>query len=138
MEKMLYDKTREKQVKQTPEELVRQTLVNWLIQELSVPEHLIKTEFALSQLAPNEKSRLDIIVANPNKGLEEPWLLAECKAGKTNLQSLEAQANKYLRIVHPSHIVLAIGSEWHFLSKKGNGYEIANELPNFLSSCNAI
>jgi len=138
MGKKLYDITREKQVKQTPEELVRQTLLNWLIEELNVPEHLIKTEFALSQLAPNEKSRLDIIVANPNTGLEEPWLLAECKAGKTNLQSLEAQTNKYLRIVHPTHIILAIGNEWHFLSKKRNGYEIANEIPNFLSSCNAI
>jgi hypothetical protein len=135
---MLYDVTREKQVKQTPEELVRQSLVNWLIEKLNVPEHLIKTEFALSRLAPNEKSRLDIIVANPNKGLEEPWLLAECKAGKTNLQSLETQTNKYLRIVHPSHIILAIGNEWHFLSKKKKGYEIAKEIPNFLSSCNAV
>ena len=138
MEKTLYDKTREKQVKQTPEELVRQALVNWLIEKLSVPEHLIKTEFALSQLAPNEKSRLDIIVANPNKGLEEPWLLAECKAGKTNLQSLEAQTNKYLRIVRPLHIILAIGDEWHFLSKKKDGYEIASEIPNFLSSSNTV
>jgi hypothetical protein len=138
MKKILYDKTREKQVKQTPEELVRQTLVNWLIEKLNVPEHLIKTEFALSQLAPNEKSRLDIIVANPNKDLREPWLLAECKAGKTNLQSLEAQTNKYLRIVHPLYIVLAIGNEWHFLSKKRNGYELASEIPNFLSSRNAI
>jgi hypothetical protein len=125
---MLYDKTREKQVAQTPEELVRQTLVNWLIEKLKVPEHLIKTEFALSQLAPNEKGRLDIIVANPNADIREPWLLAECKAGKTNLQSLEAQVNKYLRIVRPSHIILALGSEWHFLSKKNNGYETVSEI----------
>jgi hypothetical protein len=136
--KTLYDRTRERQVKQTPEELVRQTLVNWLIEKLNVPEHLIKTEFALSQLAPNEKSRLDVIVANPNTSLQEPWLLAECKAGKANLQSLEVQTNKYLRIVRPLHIVLAIGNEWYFLSKKRNGYKPASEIPNFLSSHNAI
>jgi hypothetical protein len=128
---MLYDKTREKLVVQTPEELVRQTLVGWLIEKLKVPESLIKTEFALSQLVPSEKSRLDIIVANPdNADLREPWLLAECKAGKTDLQSLEAQVNKYLRIVRPLHIVLAMGSEWHFLSKKGKGYEAVKELPS--------
>jgi len=129
---MLYDITRDKSVAQTPEELVRQTLVNWLIEKLNVPQTLIKTEFALSQLAPNEKGRLDIIVANPNSAnLREPWLLAECKAGKADLQSLEAQVNKYLRIVHPLHIVLAMGNEWHFLSKKGNGYKAVSEIPVF-------
>ncbi|MDR2999632.1 MAG: type I restriction enzyme HsdR N-terminal domain-containing protein [Fibromonadaceae bacterium] len=129
---MLYDKTREKPVALTPEEAVRQTLVNWLIEKLKVPESLIRTEFALSQLVPGEKGRLDIIVANPNSmDLTEPWLLAECKAGKTDLQSLEAQVNKYLRIVRPLHIVLAIGNEWHFLSKNGKNYEIVSELALF-------
>ncbi len=129
---MLYDKTREKLVVQTPEEIVRQTLVNWLIEKLKVPESLIKTEFALSQLAPSEKGRLDIIVANPNSAdLREPWLLAECKAGKADLQNLEAQVNKYLRIVRPLHIVLAMGNEWHFLSKNGKTYGVVGELPVF-------
>jgi len=129
---MLYDKTREKNVAQTPEEEVRQNLVRWLIEKLNVPESLIKTEFALSQLAPNEKGRLDVIVANPkNADLREPWLMAECKAGKTDLQSLEAQVNKYLRIVHPLHIVLAIGNEWHFLSKNGKSYSFAETLSIF-------
>ncbi len=117
---------------ETPEEFVRQTLVNWLVEKLNVPESLIKTEFALSQLVQTEKGRLDIIVANPKSAdLRTPWLLAECKAGKTDLQSLEAQVNKYLRIVHPTHIILAIGNEWHFLSKKGNRYEIVSEIPVF-------
>jgi hypothetical protein len=126
---LLYDKTREKHVAQTPEEEVRQSLVKWLIETLKVPESLIRTEFALSQLVPNEKGRLDVIVANPKKpDLREPWLIAECKAGKTDLQSLETQVNKYLRVVKPLHIVLAIGSEWHFLSKKGNGYKATEAL----------
>ena len=126
---MLYDKTREKLVPQTPEELVRQTLVNWLIEKLNVPEHLIKTEFALSQLSANAKGRVDILVANPkNADLREPWLVAECKAGKTNLQSLEAQVNKYLKTVKPLYIILAIGNEWHFLSKNGSGYEATANL----------
>ncbi|MCL2101174.1 MAG: type I restriction enzyme HsdR N-terminal domain-containing protein [Fibromonadales bacterium] len=129
---MIYDKTREKSVAFTPEEAVRQTLVNWLIEKLKVPEALIKTEFALSLLAPGEKGRLDVIVANPNSpDLREPWLLAECKAGKTDLQSLEAQVNKYLRIVRPLHIVLAMGNEWHFLSKNGKNYEIVSEISLF-------
>ena len=120
---MLYDKTREKSVAETPEELVRQNLVAFLIEKLNVPQHLIKTEFALSQLNKSEKGRLDVIVANPRKSdLSEPWLIAECKAGKTSLQSLEAQVNKYLRIVHPQHIILAIGNEWNFLSKNETGY----------------
>jgi hypothetical protein len=129
---VLYDKTREKLVAQTPEELVRQSLVNWLVEELKVPEYMIKTEFALSHLSPNENGRLDIVVANPKSAdLKEPWLVAECKAGKTNLQSLEAQVNKYLRIVKPLYIILAIGNEWHFLSKKGNAYTATAKIPDF-------
>jgi hypothetical protein len=129
---VLYDKTREKFVAQTPEELVRQSLVNWLIEKLNVPDYMIKTEFALSNLSQNENGRLDIVVANPRStDLKEPWLVAECKAGKTNLQSLEAQVNKYLRIVKPLYIILAIGNEWHFLSKKGNGYAATAEIPSF-------
>ena len=129
---MLYDKTREKLVAETPEELVRQTLVNWLVEKLKVPDYMIKTEFALSVLSPNENGRLDIVVANPKStDLKEPWLVAECKAGKTNLQSLEAQVNKYLRIVKPLYIILAIGNEWHFLAKTGNTYAAVAEIPNF-------
>ena len=132
---MLYDKTREKLVAETPEELVRQTLVNWLVEKLKVPDYMIKTEFALSQLSPNENGRLDIVVANPKStDLKEPWLVAECKAGKTNLQSLEAQVNKYLKIVKPLYIILAIGNEWHFLSKTGNAYTRAVQIPDFNSN----
>jgi len=132
---MLYDKTREKLVPQTPEELVRQSLVNWLIETLKVPEYMIKTEFALSNLYPNENGRLDILVANPKSAdLKEPWLVAECKAGKTNLQSLEAQVNKYLRVVKPLYIILAIGNEWHFLSKNGNTYAATAKIPEFTSN----
>jgi hypothetical protein len=127
---LINDITRGKQVPLTPEESVRQTLVNWLIEKLNVPESLIRTEFALSQLVPDEKGRLDIIVANPSSSdLRQPWLIAECKAGKTNLQSLEAQVNKYLRIVQPQHIVLALGNEWHFMSKNKKGYGIVKEIP---------
>ena len=132
---MLYDKTREKLVAETPEELVRQTLVDWLIEKLKVPDYMIKTEFALSNLSPNENGRLDILVANPKStDLSEPWLVAECKAGKTNLQSLEAQVNKYLKIVKPLYIILAIGNEWHFLSKTGNAYARATKIPDFTLS----
>jgi len=132
---MLYDKTREKLVAQTPEELVRQSLVSWLIEKLNVPEYMIKTEFALSNLSPTETGRLDILVANSKSAdLKEPWLVAECKAGKINLQNLEAQVNKYLRIVKPLYIILAIGNEWHFLAKNGNGYAATAEIPNFTAN----
>lgn len=120
---MLYDNTREKNVAETPEEHVRQTLLNYLITELNIPSYFIKTEFALSNIILNEKGRLDVIVANKNaNSLHEPFLIAECKSGKTNLQHLEAQVSKYLRVIKPLLIILAIGNKWHFLEKKGNKY----------------
>ncbi|GHV14329.1 hypothetical protein AGMMS49938_10260 [Fibrobacterales bacterium] len=138
---MLYDPTRQKFVPHTPEEQVRQSLLKYLTETLKIPIILIKTEFALSAIAPKEKGRVDIIVADPSEfDLQKAYLLAECKAkngsqntaGKDFL-ALQSQVNKYLRILHPKHIILALGNDWRFLSISADGrrYESVPAIPVF-------
>ena len=78
----LYDPIRKKDVPDTPEERVRQATVQFLLNEVKVPAHLITVEFALSMVDPKTDDRADIVVSNFREGatLDKPWLLVECKA----------------------------------------------------------
>ena len=69
---------RKKEVMETPEELVRQHVLNHLIDDLHYPSSLISVEKALlhfNKSAP--KRRLDILVFNEQLN---PYLLIECKS----------------------------------------------------------
>lgn len=63
-----------------PEELVRQTLIYFMIQVLKYPKGLISQEAPLKRI--NKKFRADILVRNR---VGEPWLLVECKSPKVEL-----------------------------------------------------
>ena len=78
----LYDPIRGKDVPDTPEERVRQATVQFLLNEIKVPAHLITVEFGLCAIDPKTDDRVDIIVSNFREGaaLDKPWLLVECKA----------------------------------------------------------
>lgn len=71
----IFDIVRRKFVACTPEEWVRQHLVNYLISVLCYPRSLFRVESGLK--GRNIRQRTDILVCDRN-GL--PWLLVECKA----------------------------------------------------------
>jgi hypothetical protein len=131
-----FDPVRKKAVSATPEERVRQNIVAWLLQTIKVPSHLIEVEFGLSLIQKGNMDRVDILVPGFRAGrsLKEPWLLVECKQScGSSLQNLEVQVNKYLRVVRPQYIMLALGSDWRFLSKDGDGmcYLSVPNLPRY-------
>ena len=108
----LYDPIRKKDVPATPEERVRQATVQFLLNEVKVPAHLITVEFALSTVDPKTDDRVDIIVSNFRAGaaLDKPWLLVECKApGEYTWEALQVQMNKYLKILTPKYVMLSLG-----------------------------
>jgi len=71
----VYDPIRKKWVALTPEEHVRQYLLDYLINTLQYPAALIAVEKQIT-LGTLTK-RFDIVVYNRN---HQPWLLTECKA----------------------------------------------------------
>jgi hypothetical protein len=108
------DPIRQKMVAATPEEGVRQALVEWLIREKGVPRHLMETECGLNRIKPGAKGRVDLLVHGFRQGrkVNRPWLLAECKRpGETDWALLEVQVNRYLKIVQPEYLLLAIGAD---------------------------
>lgn len=82
----LYDPIRKSWVKQTPEELVRQKWIHYMIHELEYPVSLLSVEKELSQLPhlkglPIPKRRFDIVAFWKNSSTELiPLLIIECKA----------------------------------------------------------
>ena len=108
----LFDPIRKKDVPATPEEHVRQATVRYLLDVVKVPEHLIAVEFPLSSIDVKTADRVDIMVHNFRAGapLEKPWLLVECKAlGEYTWPVLQQQLNKYLRVLTPNYVMLALG-----------------------------
>jgi hypothetical protein len=109
---LIYDPIRKKEVPLTPEEHVRQATVRYLLDVVKVPEHLIAVEFPLSAVEPKTADRVDIMVHNFRVGasLEKPWLLVECKApGEYTWPVLQQQLNKYLQVLTPNYVMLALG-----------------------------
>ena len=109
---MLYDPIRKKDVPDTPEERVRQATIQFLLNEVKVPAHLITVEFGLCAVDPKTDDRVDIVVNNFREGapLDRPWLLVECKApGEYTWEALQVQLNRYLKILRPKFVMLALG-----------------------------
>ena len=108
----LYDPMRKKDVPATPEEHVRQATIRFLLDVVKVPAHLITVEFGLCAIEPATDDRVDIIVNNFREGspLDKPWLLVECKApGEYTWDSLQVQLNRYLKVLTPKYVMLALG-----------------------------
>ena len=72
---MIFDRIRKKFVAFTPEEWVRQHLINYLISERGYPAMLLSVETQLKCAGLDKRS--DLLVSNRN-GI--PLMLAECKA----------------------------------------------------------
>ena len=127
--KSIFDPLRKRNVAKTPEEEIRQQTIQVLLTQKLVPAPLIESEFSLNAYSKTTKDRVDIIVHN-YQDVKKPWLLVECKAkGAYTFENLEIQVNRYLHIITPKYIWLALGNENKFFMLKDNKYEQIQELP---------
>lgn len=132
----LYDPIRGKDVPDTPEERVRQATVQFLRNEIKVPAHLITVEFGLCAIDPKTDDRVDIIVSNFREGatLDKPWLLVECKApGEYTWEALQVQLNRYLKILTPKYVMLALGDAVRYFERDDatGRFKKIEKLPDF-------
>ena len=133
---MLYDPIRKKDVPDTPEERVRQATVQFLLDEVKVPAHLITVEFGLCAVDPKTDDRVDIVVNNFREGapLDRPWLLVDCKVpGEYTWEALQVQLNRYLKILKPKFVMLALGDAVRYfgLDAASGRYKKLDSLPEF-------
>lgn len=132
----LFDPIRKKNVPATPEEHVRQATIRYLLDVVKVPAHLISVEFGLCAIDPKTDDRVDILVHNFREGasIDKPWLLVECKApGEYTWEALQVQLNRYLKILKPKFVMLALGNTVRYFSLNPTSlrFEKISELPEF-------
>ncbi len=118
----IWDEFRKQWIKLTPEEWVRQNLLQYFTQELGIPASLIavEKEIRLGEL----KKRFDILVYKDSK----PWMMVECKEMDTPInESVLKQVLNYNISLSVQYIVVTNGKS-HF------AFELKNEKIIELSS----
>lgn len=80
-QKVVYDIVRKKEIPYTPEEDVRQKLLQYIIQELKVPEYMIDEEISMKYYHFDSKRRPDILILKESKEIGDviPMAVIECK-----------------------------------------------------------
>jgi hypothetical protein len=105
----IYDEIRKKYVSLTPEEWVRQHILNYLLNYKKISKSLIAVERKLTYL--NSFKRFDILVFNNEAKAE---ILIECKAPNINLTSETAlQLSLYNQLYKANIIIISNGLK-HF------------------------
>ena len=126
---LIFDEIRKKFVVLTPEEWVRQHVVQFLIQEKNYPlSHInVERQITLNGL----KKRYDVVVFKPNGQLH---ILVECKAPEINIsQSTFDQIAQYNFKLNANYLMVSNGLS-HFYCQTdlvAEKYEFMQEIPEF-------
>jgi len=105
----IYDEIRKKYVSLTPEEWVRQHILNYLINHKKLSKSLIAVERKLTYL--NSFKRFDILVFNNQAKAD---ILIECKAPNINLTSETALQLSLYNQQYKANIIIMSNGLKHF------------------------
>lgn len=120
----VFDQIRKKYVVLTPEEWVRQQLIQQLI-ELGYPASLMSVERRL----PQDKKRYDLLVFNR---LGAPLVLVECKAPKVEISDRTIQQLfSYLIKQSAPYCLLTNGHQQYFFGRNEEGVVKYQQIPPF-------
>lgn len=131
------DPVREKLIFITPEETIRQKVVNYLMNALSVPKEMIMVEVKLSLFGSKSKGRADILVLKYDKEqhANTPLVVIECKAPGVLLgdKAIEQMVH-YADELVCDYCMLTDGATafcYHY-NENNESYEVVEELPKYL------
>ncbi len=125
----IFDTVRKKFVALTPEEWVRQHVVQFLINEKKYPLSHIAVEISIK--INEESKRCDVVVFN---NLSEPFLIVECKSPDVSInQKVFDQIAVYNWALNSPFLFVTNGIT-HFICKLDyclNSYHFLRELPDY-------
>ena len=101
----IFDPLRKKNVRRTPEEEVRQSVIRWLNEAQGVPVTMMASEYGFTY--NGRQYRADILVFDRTL---HPLLLVECKAPSITLdRNVIEQAIRYDRVLDVKYILITNG-----------------------------
>lgn len=125
----IFDEIRKKFVILTPEEWVRQHVVQFLLQEKKYPKSYINVEKLLK--INDLKKRYDIVVFNPDGSI---FILVECKAPEIKIsQDTFDQIARYNMTLNAQFLMVTNGQNHYFcqMDYEQELYQFLQELPNY-------
>jgi hypothetical protein len=126
---VVYDPIRQKYVRRTPEEWVRQHFLRYLTGALRVPRGLVAIEQRV--VVQGQPQRADIVV-HDRRGA--PLLLVECKAPTTAIrQSTFDQGARYNAVLGAPYLVVTNGVD-HYACRvdlDARTYAFLDDLPDY-------
>ncbi len=128
--KSFWDDIRKANYILTPEETVRQLLIQYLTLEVKYPKNKIAVEKKIMVLG-NAK-RFDVVVFEKNGNL--PFMLIECKAPNVPIsQETLSQVSAYNFSIKAPYLVVSNGLETHCyaINFEQHTYESMSEFPNY-------
>ncbi|MBP6686993.1 MAG: type I restriction enzyme HsdR N-terminal domain-containing protein [Lacibacter sp.] len=124
---VIFDDLRKQWVRLTPEEWVRQNLIQYLLQVKQYPAAFIsiEKEIVLGEL----KKRFDVLIYDRT---HQPWMMIECKAMEVDLaEKVLEQIVRYNMSVPVNYLVISNGTYTYAWMKEENRLIGINELPAF-------
>ena len=128
----IFDSIRKKFILLTPEEWVRQHVVEFLLNEKQYPKSLINVEKVVKVNGMNK--RYDVIVFNSDGSI---FLLIECKAPEVKIdQKTFDQIARYNLILNAQYLMVTNGLNHYFceMDFENEKYTFLKELPEFNNS----
>ncbi len=124
----IFDKIRKKFVVCTPEEWVRQNLIEYFIQEKKVPQGLISVEKEIS--INTQSRRYDIMIASKSG---KAMVLVECKAPNIKInQNVFMQIAEYNLHFKVPYLFVSNGLTHYFCKiNENNSINFLKEMPNY-------
>lgn len=125
----IFDEIRKKFIILTPEEWVRQHVVQYLLQEKKYPKSYINVEKLLK--INDLKKRYDIVVYNPDGSI---FILVECKAPEIKIaQNTFDQIARYNLTLKAQFLMVTNGHNHYFcqMDFENEKYQFLKELPHF-------
>jgi len=129
--KLIYDPCRQILLQYTPEEEVRQKIIQVLIEEMEIPRDTISTEFPLNHIDSTSKQRADIVVWHKERdGNEHALLVLEIKAKHIELTDHTLnQVKSYNEILNAKYIGISNGKQMQLYDvTNDNVVPLTNEL----------
>jgi hypothetical protein len=123
----IFDPLRKSWVLLTPEEWVRQNLLQYLVQNLNYPASLIavEKEIKLGELS----KRFDIVVYKN----ELPWMIIECKEAKVKLnEKTMEQILQYQQVLTAQYLFMSNGHETMGAKIESGKLQALQNFPEYL------
>lgn len=122
---VVFDPLRRQWVSLTPEEQVRQKMLNYLVETRKVPAGLVAVEYSIK--VNNLPKRADIVVFN---NLGEPQMIVECKAESVQItEKVLDQAIRYYSGLKVKYLTLTNGKTMFCYKVENGKLEAITEFP---------